>query len=108
MAKLKSATARGANDHRRELVKKFTLFSIACVLGSLMLIACERAQGVFAGNDKNEYQPRLSPAGKFYKNNSEDSVEGELIRVDLPSKKIAVRTENGIVQTFRFDENTTV
>jgi cobalamin biosynthesis Co2+ chelatase CbiK len=89
-------------------VKKFTLFWIACVVGPLMLIACDRAQGVFAGNDENQYQPRLSPTGKFYKKNSEDSVEGELIRVDLPAKTIGVRIENGIVQTFRFDESTTV
>jgi hypothetical protein len=89
-------------------VKKFTLFLIACVLGPLMLIACERAQGVIAGNDENEYQPRLSPTGKFHKKNTDDSVGGELIRVDLKAKTIALRIENGIVQTFRFDENTSV
>jgi len=35
-------------------------------------------------------------------------VKGELHRVDLAGKTIAVRVENGMEQTFKFDDNTTV
>jgi hypothetical protein len=89
-------------------MKKFIRFSIACIVPGLMLIACQHDESVFAGNAENVYQPRLSPAGKFYKKITVDEVQGELIRVDVPMKTIAVRMENGIVQTFRFNENTMV
>ena len=88
-------------------MKKFTLFSIACCVPALMLIACQRNEGVYAGNDENVYQPRPAVTRKAY-NKNPDEIKGELIRVDLPMKTMAVRLENGVVQTFSFDDNTTV
>jgi hypothetical protein len=88
-------------------VKNFTRFSIACWMPALMLIACQRNPGVYARNDDNVYQPRPALTGKADHKNI-DKIKCELIRVDLPMKTMAVRVENGIVQTFRFDDNTTV
>ena len=33
---------------------------------------------------------------------------GELLRVDMPAKTISVRADNGMEQTFKFDDNTMV
>ena len=87
-------------------MKNFTLFSLACCVPALMLIACQR-EGVHAANDDNIYHPRPALTGKVQHKNI-DEIKGELIRVDLPMKTMAVRVENGIVQTFRYDDNTTV
>jgi hypothetical protein len=81
-------------------MKKFTLFLICFIAGS-MLLGCQR--GVHAGNE-DEYQPRPAPVHK--PDNHE--IKGELVRVDLKDKTVAIRVENGMVQTFDFDENVTV
>ena len=87
-------------------MKNFTLFSLACCVPALMLIACQR-EGVHAANDDNIYHPRPALTGKVQHKNI-DEIKGELIRVDLPMKTMAVRLENGVVQTFSFDDDTTV
>jgi len=86
-------------------MKKFVIFSFICVVGA-MSIACERSD-VYASNEDDIYQPRHVQVNKFY-SKYRDEMKGELIRVDLPAKTIAVQIENGLVQTFQFDENTTV
>src|SRR5262245_26677477 len=82
-------------------MKKFTWFSLVCILSALMAFACQRDRGVYAGNESDTYQPRPAPV---LTNNQE--VKGELIRLDMAGKTIAVRVENGMEQTFKFDETT--
>ena len=48
-------------------MKKFVIFSFVCILSGLMLAACQREQGVQAGNEQGrtgEYQPRSAPTGE--------------------------------------------
>lgn len=71
------------------------------------MVGCERERGVYAGNDSDVYQPR--PALK--KNQGDAAVKdikGELLRVDIPGRTIAVRVENGMEPTFEFHDNTIV
>src|SRR6185295_5892006 len=84
-------------------MKKFNVFSLICILSGFMVIACQRDRGVYAGNESDTYQPRPAPVL-----NTSSDVKGELIRVDMAGKMIAVRVENGMEQTFKFDDNTTL
>jgi hypothetical protein len=67
-----------------------------------MLSACQRDNSVHAGND--EYKPR--PAVKKMVENQE--VSGELANIDPKKKMLVVRLDNGMEQTFEFDEHTSV
>jgi ABC-type oligopeptide transport system substrate-binding subunit len=87
-------------------MKKFAVFFLILILSGLMLAACQRDRGVYAGNESDTYQPR--PAPKPEKINPSTDIKGELVRVDTPSNMIVVRLDNGMVQTFKFDEKTTV
>ncbi len=83
-------------------MKKFSVFSLICILSGIMAFACQRDRGVYAGNESDTYQPRPAPVL------TSQDVKGELIRVDMAGKTIAVRVENGMEQTFKFDDNTTL
>ena len=99
-------------------MKKFVIFSFVCILSGLMLAACQREQGVQAGNDQGrtgEYQPRSAPTGEAEQSQAQQGqaqqgqeMSGELLRVDMPGKTISVRVDNGMEQTFKFDDNTMV
>ena len=69
-------------------------------IAGLMVWGCQR--DVQAGND--EYKPR--PAVKKTVENQE--VSGELVRIDPRKKMLVVRLDNGMEQTFEFDEQTSV
>src|SRR5262245_57402716 len=84
----------------KELMKKFYVFFAMCTLASWTLVGCQRNQGVFAGNDSSVYKPRPAP--------QTDEMQGELVRVNAPGKTVEVRVENGLVQTFKYDEHTVV
>ena len=46
-------------------MKKLIILSFVCTLSVLMLVGCQRDQGVQAGNDQGNtgtYQPRPAPA----------------------------------------------
>src|SRR5437870_12121204 len=86
-------------------MKKFTVFSLICFLSGFMLIACQRDRGVHAGNDSDTYQPRRAPARHV---TADQGIKGELLRVDVGGKTVSVRLENGMVQTFKFDNDTIV
>jgi hypothetical protein len=75
-------------------MKKLIVF----VLSGIMFTGCQRDQGVQAGS---EYQPRPAPA-------MSRELRGELVRVDEKAKTIRIRLENGMLQTFKFDDNTRV
>ncbi len=84
-------------------MKKVIIVSLICVLVGFMMFACQRNRGVYAGSDSDTYQPR--PAPKVPVN---QGMKGELLRIDTPTKTISVRVENGMVQTFKVDDNTIV
>src|SRR5262245_20252346 len=81
-------------------MKKFYVFLALCTLASLTLMGCQRNEGVFAGNDSSVYKPRPAPPT--------DELQGELLRVNGPGKSVELRIENGLIQTFRYDEHTVV
>jgi hypothetical protein len=72
------------------------------LIAGLMLSACQRDNSVHAGND--EYKPR--PAVKKMAENQE--VSGELASIDPKKKMLVVRVDNGMEQTFEFDDQTSV
>src|SRR5438552_822042 len=86
-------------------MKKFVIFSFVCILSGLMLAACQREQGVQAGNDQGrtgEYQPRSAPTGEAEQRQAQQGqaqqgqeMTGELQRVDMAGKTITVRVDNG-------------
>jgi uncharacterized lipoprotein YajG len=72
------------------------------LIAGLILSGCQRDDSVHAGND--EYKPR--PAVKKMVENQE--VSGELATIDPKKKMLVVRVDNGMEQTFKFDERTSV
>jgi hypothetical protein len=92
-------------------MKRVVLFSLICLLSGLTLIACQRDRGVQAGNESDTYQPRPATAPDTRKDNDDErngEMKGELIKVDTAGKMITLRLENGMAQTFRFDDATKV
>ena len=83
-------------------MKRGIMFLGVPLIAGLMLSACQRDNSVHAGND--EYLPR--PAVKKKVANQE--VTGELVRIDPKKKMLVVRVDNGMEQTFEFDEHTSV
>jgi len=97
----------------KDLMKKFSLFALVSILLGLALFACERNQGVRAGNEDDEYKPRPAPQSERDVTGGATTgltqeMKGELVRVDTAGKTVVVRLENGMVQTFKYDENTMV
>ncbi len=102
-------------------MKKVVILSFICILSGLLLVACQRDQGVQAGNEGNEqnrpgeYQPRSAPTDETQQNQvHQDHAQpgqqstGELKRMDMAAKTITIRVDNGMEQTFKFDDNTVV
>jgi hypothetical protein len=93
-------------------MKRFWLFSLVCFFSGFMLLGCQRDEGVRAGNDSETYQPRPAPskdAQDDKRQREEDrEMKGELLRVDTAAKTVVIRLENGVVQTFKFDDATAV
>jgi hypothetical protein len=85
-------------------MKRLLVYSLICFLSGVFLISCERVR---AGREEPEtYQPRPAPAENRPAVNND--VPGELIRVDMKDNAIMVRAENGMEQTFRFNDQTSV
>src|SRR5262249_62124590 len=89
-------------------MKTFKVFSLLCFLTGFIFIACQRDRGVQAGNDDTTYQPAPAPPSEPPNASSSDEIKGELLRVDTRDKTISVRVESGMVQTFRFNDDTYV
>jgi hypothetical protein len=66
-------------------------------------MGCQR-DGVHAAN-ADGYKPRPAPVTR---EDIDQPMIGELMRVNVAGKTFAVRVENGMVQTFKFDNNTVV
>jgi hypothetical protein len=91
-------------------MKKFVILSFVCVMCGLMLFACERNEGVQAGNDQSNtgtYQPRPAPAPKGEVEQNQE-ISGELQHVDMAAKTVSIRVDNGMEQTFKFSVDTAV
>jgi hypothetical protein len=93
-------------------MKRLLAFSLICFLSGLLTIGCER--GVRAGReaDTETYQPRSAPreegANTGTNQGAHQDMKGELTRVDSKNNTISVRAENGMEQTFKFNDRTTV
>ena len=93
-------------------MKKAVVFSLISILTAFTLMGCQRDRGVEAGYEQGQtgtYQPRPAAATKGEaRQKANPDVKGELHRVDLAGKTMAVRVANGMEQTFKFDDNTMV
>jgi hypothetical protein len=91
-------------------MKKIFILSFVCVLSGFMLFACERQQGVQAGSEQAKtgtYQPRPAPPPKGEVQQNPE-ISGELQRVNMAAKTFSIRVDNGMEQTFKFDDDTMV
>jgi hypothetical protein len=81
-----------------------------CLLSGLTTTGCER--GVRAGREEGQgpttYQPRPAPRDQMDPSTTLQEAKGELMRVDTKNNTITVRAENGMEQTFKFDDQTMV
>jgi hypothetical protein len=92
-------------------MKKLTAFLLTGTLSAFVLFACSKEKRVQAGREEN--QPGRT---ETYRPGSENApgamaaldIKGELRQVDMSKKTIVVRTDNGLEQTFRFSDDTTV
>src|SRR5438876_3218680 len=96
-------------------MKKFVILSFVCILSVFMLVGCQRDEGVQAGKEQGNtgtYQPRPAPKAEPWQNKGESGqnqeISGELQRVDMAAKTISIRVDNGMEQTFKFDDDTMV
>jgi len=91
-------------------MKKLIILSFVCTFSVLMLAGCQRDEGVQAGNDQGNtgtYQPRPAPAPKGEVQQGQE-MAGELQKIDMAAKTISIRVDNGMEQTFKFDDTTMV
>ena len=91
-------------------MKKLIILSFVCIFSVLMLAGCQRDEGVQAGNDQGNtgtYQPRPAPAPKGEVQQGQE-MAGELQKIDMAAKTISIRVDNGMEQTFKFDDTTMV
>lgn len=79
-------------------MKKLIAIFLITVVSGLILIACHRDEGVRAA----------SQAAALTDKPGNQEIRGELLRVDVPKKMFSVRIENGMEQTFRFEDQTMV
>ena len=85
-------------------MRTFAVFSLGVWFAGTLLTACQHPGVVHAGGE-TDYKPR--PALRQYADEV-DTMNGELLRVNLAGKTIAVRVESGMVQTFKMDHDTIV
>jgi hypothetical protein len=85
-------------------MKRLLVYSVIAFLSGL-LISCER--GVQASREEPQtYQPRPAPLEE--RAAAVKDIKGELISVDPKNNTIMVRAENGMEQTLRFNDQTSV
>jgi hypothetical protein len=88
-------------------MRKLGLYTLIWIISGFMLIACQRDRGVYAGND--QYQPRPVPKGDVVTDKGRQrELKGELARIDRARKIFVIRVENGMEQTFKYDDDTMV
>jgi hypothetical protein len=76
---------------------------VGFVSGVLLLIAsCERSPSVQAAREEMPSHQAQAMV------NSNKPIDGELLAVNLADKRIVIRVENGMAQTFEWDDQTEV
>ena len=91
-------------------MRKSVIFSFVCALCAMAVFACSRQQAVQAGSEQantGTYQPRPAPPPKGEVQPNQE-MSGELQRITMAAKTFSIRVDNGMQQTFKFDENTMV
>ena len=91
-------------------MRKFVIFSFVCALCAMAVFACGRKQTVQAGSEQantGTYQPRPAPPPKGEVQSNQE-MSGELQRITMAAKTFSIRVDNGMEQTFKFDETTMV
>jgi hypothetical protein len=82
------------------------------IFGVWILAGCEKKKTVQAGSEgvtsSGEYKPRAAPEPGADVTRTPAEIKGELRSVNLNDKTMIVRVDNGMDQTFNWDENTTV
>ena len=91
-------------------MRKLVILLFVSAVSALILFACERQQSVQAGSEQantGTYQPRPAPPpkGEIEQN---PEMSGELQRIDMGRKGFSIRVDNGMEQTFKFDDDTMV
>jgi len=92
-------------------MNKFWTAAVILFLSGWMVSACEKQQTVQAGSEgvtSRDYQPRAAPEPGVDVTKTPAEIKGELRSVDLPGKTMIVRVDNGMDQTFNWDDKTTV
>jgi hypothetical protein len=85
-------------------MRKLSMFYAVALLSMPLLFACQRDESVRAGS--GTYQPRAAPTTVTDEGRRE--ISGQLIRLEVPKRTFSIRLENGMEQTFQFDDTTTV
>ena len=81
------------------------------ILATWILTGCEKKKTVQAGSEgvtSGQYQPRAAPEPGSDVTRTPAEIKGELRSINLNDKTMIVRVDNGMDQTFKWDENTTV
>jgi hypothetical protein len=97
-------------------MKRSIAFLLTGALSAFVLFACTQERRVQAGReDQNQpgrsdtYQPSTAPGSESARSGmAQQDIKGELRKVDMAKNTIVVRTDNGLEQTFRYTDNTTV
>lgn len=77
-------------------MRRILSLGIAVCLAITMLAGCQRSKAVHAGNDKLPAVP------------DDQDIKGELISMDIGSKTLIMRVENGMEQTVKWNNDTEV
>jgi hypothetical protein len=81
---------------------------------STFVLACKNEQRVQAGREENQrgqtqtYQPLGGASTDTTTGAAAQNIQGELRSVNTSNMTFVVRTENGMEQTFRYDDDTSV
>jgi hypothetical protein len=89
-------------------MKRVLIYSIVCFFAGLLLQGCESRVRAGREGEPETYQPRPSPQQPVIAPEPHSDVKGELMRVDLKNNTIMVRAQNGMEQTFKFNDQTMV
>jgi len=85
---------------------------LVLLLSATILASCERKQTVQAGSEGStatgEYQPRSAPEAGVDVTKTPAEIKGTLRNVDLTNRTMTLRVDNGMDQTFNWDDQTTV
>jgi len=96
-----------------QFLKQVQIFVLICILSGFMSIACRRERTVEASGEQGRtdtYQPRPAPKEKVVPHDDtwNQVMSGELLRVDVGKKIFSIRAENGMEQTFKFSDQTSI